>query len=243
MRLLGVAIWNPTYEEFRAWFNEASQDRSQATLLGIVNAHTLNLAAKAPQYKSCLMSMDRLINDGIGVRLGARMRGQDFNYNFNGTDLWPRLLAEATPGLRVFLYGSTEVSNAGAAAAILERYPSVEVVGRLNGYDSSPEQVIAALARADADILLVALGQPRQEQFLCQHARELRVGLACGIGALFDFLSGSVPRAPAGWRRLKLEWAYRLLREPRRMFGRYVVGNPLFLARAWVWRSKDRPRD
>lgn len=240
VRLLGVPVWNPTYEAFKSWFLRESSDLEHATLLGIVNAHSLNLAKSDTAYRECLQSMDRCINDGIGVRLAARMRGCELHYNFNGTDLWPRIFSEAE-GLRVYLYGASETSNAGAAAAIQARYPGVEVVGRANGYERTlgPE-LIEEINALRPNVLLVALGQPKQELELCRHEKDLKVGLACGVGALFDFMSGNVSRAPAAWRNVGLEWLYRLAKEPRRMFRRYVLGNPLFLIRALRHRRRDR---
>ena len=239
VNILGFPIWNPSYEEFRRWFEAAARDRSSTRLLGIVNAHTLNLAQADPAYGQCLRSMDVLINDGIGLGLAARMRGTPFKDNLNGTDLFPRLLGELERPLRVFLYGAREQSNAGAAEAIGRRFPAVEVVGRINGYADPEREALPAIRQAEADVLLAALGQPRQELFLSRYKAELGVAIACGVGALFDFLSGAIPRAPEPMRRLKIEWLFRLWLEPGRMFSRYVVGNPLFLARAARWARRD----
>ncbi len=94
-----------------------------------------------------------------------------------------------------------------------------------------------------AGILLVALGVPRQELWIEQHAGELRTPVVVGVGGLFDFVSGRVRRAPRPLRALRLEWLFRLVREPRRLFGRYVLGNPLFLMRAlrYALRLRGRP--
>lgn len=242
VELLGVPIWNPTYETFQLWWNQAMAGSRRTRLMGIANAHSLNLAHERPSLRACLCAMDVVLNDGIGAAIAARFRGSEFHYNFNGTDLIPRLLAETQREIRVYLYGASPASNAGAALAIERQFPNVRVVGRMHGF-ADPELAARSIARSNADLLLVALGQPKQEFFLIEHREALNVKVACGVGALFDFLSGTSRRAPRWVRSLRMEWAYRLLREPVRLFHRYVVGNPKFLWRAVVSARTDAPRE
>jgi N-acetylglucosaminyldiphosphoundecaprenol N-acetyl-beta-D-mannosaminyltransferase len=103
-----------------------------------------------------------------------------------------------------------------------------------------PARAIAGINRSGARILLVAKGVPRQECWIAAHAAELAPPVLMGVGALFDFYSGAVPRAPLAMRRLRMEWLFRLLVEPRRMCRRYVLGNPAFLYRALRLRLNDR---
>ncbi len=239
LNLFGVPIWNPPYEAFWAWFEEALRfDPPRPVLLGIANAHTLNVAYEDPSYRSCLQGFDRVVNDGAGIAMAAAMQGQEIPFNLNGTDLFPKLFAEwpeTAPPLKLFLYGAHELSNRGAAEAIEARFPRVRVVGCVHGFVDPEREALPQIRASGADLLLVALGQPRQEIFLATHRGELDVRLACGVGALFDFLSGRVPRAPGWMRKARMEWVYRLIREPRRMFARYVIGNPKFLRRARRW--------
>ena len=238
VEVLGVPIWNPDYQAFREWWQAALSADGTARILGIVNAHTLNLAFERPGFHACLRGMDVVLNDGLGAAIAAKMRGTEFIYNFNGTDLFPRLFSELDRTLRVYLYGSSVESNARAAKVLEERYPHVKVVGRLHGF-ADPDLAAYSIAHSGADLLLVALGQPRQELFLIEHGEALNVKVACGVGALFDFLSGTAQRAPSWVRRARMEWAYRLLREPVRLFRRYVVGNPKFLVRAALCARRE----
>ena len=107
-----------------------------------------------------------------------------------------------------------------------------------DGYLSSDAEDVklAELNTSGARLLLVAKGVPAQERWIAAHAARLTVPVILGVGALFDFYSGTVPRAPPLVRKLRMEWAYRLLQEPRRLFRRYVLGNPEFIARALLWR-------
>jgi exopolysaccharide biosynthesis WecB/TagA/CpsF family protein len=242
IRILGMPVWNPDYVTFREWLLESARDHEHMTLLGIVNAHTMNLIREQSAYRECMQLMDRNINDGVGMNMAAKMRGSYFIENLNGSDLIPRLLKDQQTPIRVFLYGAGEASNAGAARVMTGISDHIQIVGRLNGFDATEMEVIEKINQSSPDLLLVALGQPGQELFLNRHRDNLKAGVAVGIGASFDFLSGNVHRAPHWVQSLKMEWCYRLLHEPRRMFRRYVIGNPRFLWHAWRWSRRERSR-
>ena len=101
------------------------------------------------------------------------------------------------------------------------------------------DQIVEAINAAQADVLLVALGSPIQEDWVMANRLRLKVGTAIAVGGLFDFLSGNIPRAPLWMRELGLEWVFRLIQEPRVKFTRYVIGNPLFLWRAFVLKKSQ----
>jgi len=238
-QVLGVGIWDPTYEEFAAWFYE-QVEKGVASRFYFANAHTLNLAFEDPAYREALNRADRVVRDGSGIELAGKLLKSRFGYNFNGTDLLPKLLAESQIPIRVFLYGASEKSNLGAQERIAKDFPQVIVTGGIDGFVSQ-EEAILAIQASQADLLLVALGQPLQELFLDRLGHDLGVKQAVGVGALFDFLSGEVPRAPLWLRKIKMEWFYRFLREPKRMFKRYITGNPKFMWR--VVRSRSKSKD
>ena len=213
---------------------EALHDDSPPAIVAFANAHTLNLAVADPAFADLLHRVDLLLNDGSGVALAARLQGEHFPENLNGTDLTPKLLARARDlGWRVFLLGGRVGVAAQAQDRLLESLPGLQIVGVHHGYFAQADEpaVIAEVRAADVDLLVVAMGNPRQEHWLAerQDATGARVGVA--VGAFLDFTAGVVPRAPAVLSRLGMEWAYRLYLEPRRMWRRYVLGNPLFLAR------------
>jgi N-acetylglucosaminyldiphosphoundecaprenol N-acetyl-beta-D-mannosaminyltransferase len=236
----GLRFWNPSYEDFAEWFYSVTASSTRDShLVGLVNAHTFNQAANDREFRNALQQAKTLVNDGIGYRIASKMRGVETRYNLNGTDLIPRLLEEAPREVSLFLYGATEESNAGAARALAETYPQARIAGRIHGF-VDPEAAVEAVAASGADVLLVALGHPRQELFCVRHRNRLHVKVAFPVGGLFDFLSGTKPRAPQWVRAANMEWLYRMAIEPRRMFKRYVLGNPVFLARSLVWRGRDR---
>jgi len=204
--------------------------------LVLANAHTLNLACDDPAYGTVLRRADLVLRDGVGVELAARWRGTSGQYNFVGTDFVPDLLRALAPArVRVFLFGAAPGVAERAASALERRAPNVRIVGTAAGFGTFA-RVGQQVRAARPDVLLVALGNPLQEAWIDQHLQQLGVPLAIGVGALFDFLAGRVPRAPQWVLRLRGEWLFRLLIEPRRMWRRYVMGNPRFLVRVVTGR-------
>lgn len=202
--------------------------------VAFVNAHCANVLARDPIYAAAVQTADRVLPDGIGVEQAARMQGHDLAANLNGTDFVPRLLLEAAArGLSVFLFGAAPGVAAAAAARLARDIPGLRVAGHRDGFAGAADSdaAIAAINASGADILLVAMGVPAQDIWLDRHAHRLAPRLLMGVGALFDFLSGRVARAPAPLRRARLEWAWRLALEPRRLARRYLLGNLAFLAR------------
>ena len=148
----------------------------------------------------------------------------------------------AAEGARVAVFDL----NTGAAEQVAEnmrrRHPALIVAGVQHGYFDAAEEaaIIERINGSGARILLVAFGVPRQELWLAQHRERLRPPVRMGVGGLFDFYSGRIPRAPLWLREIGLEWAWRLAQEPGRMWRRYLIGNPLFLYRVWLQARKEK---
>jgi exopolysaccharide biosynthesis WecB/TagA/CpsF family protein len=212
-----------------------------------VNAHCVNVMARDAAYGQALASADMLLPDGAGLEIAFSMTGQTLIENLNGTDFTPRLLQRAAAqGLSVFFFGGRPGVAEDAARTMQRRVPGLAVAGCRDGFDGAAdaEAAIAAINASGADILLVAMGVPRQDTWLARYADRLAPRLCLGVGALLDFLAGRVARAPRLVRRARLEWGWRLAMEPRRMAGRYLIGNVTFLARAAAHAiSRAEPRD
>lgn len=201
--------------------------------IAFLNAHGSNLAARDAGFAGALCRM-LVLNDGVGIDIAARiLAGRGFPENLNGTDFLPAFLAQTEQEHRLFLFGGRPGVAERASAAITKNYPRHRVVGIRHGYyDAAGMQAVVEDIRASgATLLLVALGNPAQELWIARHLAATGVRVAFGVGALFDFLAGEVSRAPALVRRARLEWIWRLMLEPKRLFRRYVLGNPLFLLR------------
>lgn len=167
-----------------------------------------------------------IVNDGIGLDLAAMMvHRRRFRENLNGTDLIPSLCQRSHRPLRFFLLGAKPGIADAAAKTLAERYGQ-QVVGVCDGYGqmrAQGTQLVDTINQARPDMLLVALGNPLQERWILEHRASLDVPLAFGVGALLDFLSGNARRAPAWVQRIHMEWAFRLLHEPRRLLKRYSI--------------------
>lgn len=197
------------------------------------NAHTMVTADKNELLSKALHHSDLLLADGSGVLWGSRLLGVPLTYNLNGTDLVPALCRiGSAKGLSVYLLGAKPNVANEAAAKLSATYPGLRIVGTQHGYfdRSNIDEVLDNIRNANPHLLLVAMGVPLQEIWIDQYASSLP-GIACmGVGGLFDFMSQRVPRAPLWLRKIGMEWLWRLIVEPRRLWKRYTIGNLLFCA-------------
>ena len=208
--------------------------------LFFANASTLNLACESDGYRETLNSACYVYGDGTGVRWAARLRGLALQSNLNGTDVIPELL-RTTPGLRVYMIGSSAEQIVLAAERFPELFPDANLVGWRDGYFDHDDcgEVIDQINASRPDLLLVGFGNPLQERWIAAHRHRFEVPLAAGVGGLFDFWSGKRRRAPRWLRSRGLEWLHILATE-RHKARRYLVGNPLFLMRMVTWLRTDR---
>jgi exopolysaccharide biosynthesis WecB/TagA/CpsF family protein len=214
-----------------------------ATVL-YANANTLNLAFDDHDYLRVLQRADLVLNDGKGVMLAARLRGRRFPADLNGNFFTPLVLERAAvEGWPTFLFGAKPGVAQQVAQRLTERLSGLSVVGVRDGYAAADDEraAVDAIRSSGATLLLVGLGNPRQERWLHRNLAATGARLGLGVGAFLDFQAGTVARAPAWMNRVGLEWLHRLALEPRRMWRRYLVGNPLFLARALLRRDAPAP--
>jgi N-acetylglucosaminyldiphosphoundecaprenol N-acetyl-beta-D-mannosaminyltransferase len=240
LHFFGVDIVNTTMSEALDWIEERIQ-KQQKALLAFVNPACLNIAYTDKAYLHVLQQADRVLPDGIGINIGCRLLNQALLANVNGTDMFPRLCERAAAGgYSLFLLGGLPDVAAQAAQAMQQRYPDLKIAGTQDGFfkPDDENQVIATINASGAAILLVGFGVPKQELWLAQHHGQLQVTVQMGIGGLFDYYSGRIPRAPVWMREIGMEWSWRLLQEPGRMWRRYLIGNPLFLYRVWLQRQQ-----
>ena len=207
----------------------------RSTVLGFVNAHAMNLVAANADYYASLSAADVLLRDGSGMAILLRRLGLAPGLNMNGTDFIPKILA-AYKGRRVAFWG-TEQTYLISAVQRSEALYAVNVVSAHHGF-SEVEAYVQLAREFQPELIVLGMGMPKQEAVA---ARLAASGVPCLIvcgGAILDFLGGKVSRAPQWMRRLGCEWVFRLISEPRRLFTRYVVGNPMFLLRTLVFREK-----
>lgn len=234
--ILGVAIDDLTEDEVLAYADSLIAAGGPHHIV-TVNPEFVIEAEANPAFRAVLAHADIATADGFGLLLAARYLGTPLRGRVTGVEL-TRRLAElcAIKGYRMFLLGAAPGIAAEAAARLQSRFPGLMIAGT---YAGSPQlrhepflrQLIIA---ARPHVLLVAYGHPQQDLWIARNQPELQVPLAIGVGGAFDYLSGRVPRAPTLIRRIGMEWAYRLMRQPQR-WQRIMNAVPRF-----IWRVISR---
>jgi exopolysaccharide biosynthesis WecB/TagA/CpsF family protein len=205
-------------------------------IVSFVNAHAVNVAWKDPGFRKHLVNSDFLLRDGSGIRLCLVALRRRPGVNLNGTDLIPKIIARYA-GRRVALFGTKEPNLSEAGARLVSDHRT-EVVSKLDGSLPARDYLEASL-RHQPDLIVLAMGMPKQERvaYLLKQNLRRRCVIVNG-GAILDFVSGRLVRAPLIMRRLGLEWVWRLLTEPGRLWRRYLIGNPSFLAKVALMAAR-----
>lgn len=218
--------------------DELQQLPEGKVLINTVNAHSFNTAQKDSLFADALMRGDALIPDGISIVkacgwLKAKSQPKE---RIAGWDLFFYEMDKLNKkGGKCFFMGSSENVLSMIRRRVAIDYPDIKVETYSPPYKSEftkedNEAIIAAINQYDPDLLWIGMTAPKQEKWVYTHWDELDIHCHVGtIGAVFDFFAGTVERAPIWWQEHGLEWAYRLLKEPKRMWRRYIIGNSLFL--------------
>lgn len=213
---------------------EQLYERDEPAFVAHANVHTVNLARGDDGYRRILRSADIVLNDGKGVMLGARLLGSNFPEDLNGNAMTPLVVERAAMrGWPTFLLGAQPGVAESLAEVLRARHPELQIVGAHHGHfgPTGEDAVVAQIRSAGTGLLLVGMGNPHQERFLARRLRETGARVGIGVGAYFDFVTGNMPRAPRWMNESGLEWLFRLVQEPERMWRRYLLGNPAFVAR------------
>lgn len=231
--IFGLPVCDLNWPEAFAFVSALADVPIGQTVVSFLNAHNANLMLADPNYREVL-SRHLVLPDGIGVDIASlAMHGRMFPANLNGTDFVPALLTYMTTPKKVGLVGARPDVLERARASFADHAPWHEFVAIHDGFfdDTESEAVAAEIARHKVDILLVAMGTPKQEMWIDRHIRPEHARLVFGVGALFDFMAGEVSRASEAVRGLRAEWLHRFRLEPRRLWRRYFVGGPVFVTR------------
>lgn len=204
-------------------------DSGRSIELFFLNAHCFNLAQKDREYFDILNSCDYLLNDGIGIKIASKIEKLVLKKNLNGTDFIPEIAEMAAKkGCKIFLLGAKDGIAEEAAVKLKEKFEGLQIAGVHSGYGLD-ESVLEMINNSKADILIAGMGVPMQEKWIRENKSKLgSVKLFVGGGAILDFLSQRIRRAPLFMRKFGLEWLFRLCLEPGRLWRRYLVGNFLF---------------
>jgi N-acetylglucosaminyldiphosphoundecaprenol N-acetyl-beta-D-mannosaminyltransferase len=202
-------------------------------LIGVVNVAKLVHIQGDADLRDAVTDADIVVADGMGVVWASRMLGEPLPERVAGIDLFLDLVALAEEsGHSIYLLGAEQAIVDECQRVLLEAHPDLVVAGTRNGYfdDAEAPEVAAMIADSGADLLFVGMSSPHKEIFLARFGESLGVSVCHGVGGSFDVVAGRVKRAPEAWQRWGMEWFYRLIQEPRRMWKRYLTTNT-----ALVW--------
>lgn len=197
----------------------------------VVNVDKLVKAREDAELRRIINDCALINADGMPVVWASRLLGKPLKERVAGVDLFESLMKRsAEKGWRIFLLGAREEIVAKVKFDYEKRYPGLAIVGHRNGYwDSADEPaVVKQIQDARADILFVAISSPKKEQFLGRYQAQMKIPFAMGVGGTFDVAAGKVKRAPVWMQSCGLEWFFRFLQEPRRMFRRYFIDDMAF---------------
>lgn len=249
--LLGVPIDDLTMDEALDRLDEfvhIGRATGKGHQVATVNADFVVNSLRDPELRRILQEADMATADGMPLVWGARLLGVNLADRVTGADMVPALAERAAQrGYSLFLLGARPGVAAHAAQILQERYPGLNIVGVLSPPNRSVLEMDPALLdeikAVNPDILLVAFGNPKQEKWISMHTGALQVPVCIGVGGTLDFIAGITKRAPRWMQRVGLEWVYRLLQEPRRLWKRYVldlVYFSYFFVRQW-WEMRKGP--
>lgn len=194
----------------------------------VINASKINLMQKNKQLTSIVNSCPLINADGASIIWAAKKLGIPLKERVTGIDLFLKLVEiSERKGYRIFLFGAKEEVVTKIKSIFIEKYPNLQIVGIRNGYfkEEDEQEIVSMIARSKADILFVAFSSPKKEFWINKYLNELNVPFVMGVGGSFDVVAGVTNRAPEWMQRRGLEWFYRFIQEPRRMWKRYIIGN------------------
>jgi exopolysaccharide biosynthesis WecB/TagA/CpsF family protein len=244
VRLFDVTIADTTVAAASADLIAAAHAGRRSRVV-FANAHVINEMATRPGYSRVVATADQVFADGSGMAVAARLAGTPLADNVNGTDLFPRLAADAiAAGTSIFLLGGRPGTTDAARDRMTSFGFGAAIAGVHHGYfapgSAEEDAAVAAANASGASIVLVGMGVPLQDEWIARIGDRLNAPVRVGVGGLFDFFAGTVSRSPHVFRIVGCEWVWRLALEPRRMARRYLLGNGLFLARAMAdaWKLR-----
>lgn len=232
---LGVDVSPLSYTGIIEDLRKRIASGQQSTIIA-VNPEKVMAAQRDPQVKELINASTYQIADGVGILLAAKLKGGNITSRVTGVDMMATLLKFAEEdGHPVYFYGAKEEVVAKAINNIQETHPNIRVAGYTNGFEADEAALVSRIHQSGAKVLFVALGSPKQELWIRRNLQKLpNVQVFQGVGGSFDVFSGTVKRAPAPFRKLGLEWLYRLGSSPSRI--KRQMNLPVFLMK--VMRSR-----
>lgn len=233
----GIRLDKSGYDDTCEFIDECIRKKDIAHIVSI-NVDVLVKAIKDPELKEIIDNSALALVDSRNILFASYLLRKYLGENVPGSDFLPRFSnVAACRKYKIFFLGATAGVADKTARILIEKNPGLQVVGTYSppyGFeknDNENQKIIEIIKEADPDILFVAFGAPKQEKWIAEYKKEYKVPVSMGIGATLDFIAGNVKRAPRWMQSCGIEWLWRLLQEPKRLWKRYLIGNTIFI---WI---------
>lgn len=205
----------------------------------VINASKVNLMEADPELASIVNECPLINADGASIVWAAKKLGVPLRERVTGIDLFQRLVGLASEkGYRIYLFGAKEEVVTKVKAIFEDRYPGIQIVGYRNGYftEADEPQIVSDMAASGADMMFVAFSSPKKEYWVHKYIDQIGIPFVMGVGGSFDVVAGVTDRAPTWMQEHGLEWFYRFIQEPGRLWKRYIIGNLKFVALTYRYK-------
>lgn len=209
----------------------------------VINASKINLMESDPKLAEIVNSSPLINADGASVIWAAKKLGIPLKERVTGCDLFQKLIGVAAEkGYKIFLFGAKEEVVTKVKIIYEKQYPGIQIVGYRNGYftESDEPKIIKQMKESGADMMFVAFSSPKKEYWVNKYLSEINIPFVMGVGGSFDVVAGVTERAPVWFQEHGLEWFYRFIQEPRRMWKRYIIGNFKFIVLTYKYKFKKQ---
>lgn len=205
----------------------------------VINASKVNLMEVDPELASIVNECPLINADGASIVWAAKKLGVPLRERVTGIDLFQRLVELAfKKGYRIYLFGAKEEVVTKVKAIFEDRYPGIQIVGYRNGYftEADEPKIVSDMADSGADMMFVAFSSPKKEYWVHRYLKQIGIPFVMGVGGSFDVVAGVTGRAPMWMQEHGLEWFYRFIQEPGRLWKRYIIGNLKFVALTYRYK-------
>lgn len=205
----------------------------------VINALKINLMEADPKLAEIVNACPLINADGASVVWAAKRLGIPLKERVTGCDMFQNLVrVAADKGYKIFLFGAKEEVVTKVKSIYEKQYPGIQIVGYRNGYftEKDEPQIVKQMHDSGADMMFVAFSSPKKEYWVNKYLNEIGIPFVMGVGGSFDIVAGVTERAPKWFQEHGLEWFYRFIQEPKRMWKRYIIGNTKFVALTYKYK-------
>lgn len=227
--ILGINVCATSYDELKKFIIDDIKCNKKSFIVAI-NPEKILKAKDNIELKKLLNRATYQIPDGVGVIYASKIRKGSIKSRITGIDSMEMICKLSNDeGYKIFMYGAKKDTVLKAKEVLEKKYPNIKIVGYMDGYEKDDNKIVSVINKSKADIIFVALGSPKQEEWIKNHMDKLNVKIFQGVGGSFDVISGNIKRAPKWMRKSGLEWLYRLIKEPKRIFRQIKLFKFLFI--------------